>query len=396
LYGPRVSSREGRPDHLASVLGQLRHDSPRGYSSSSAAPAAAAEGDDDLEAQQQQLAASPLRRPAPIEERGESLAAREEEEERGDDGGDDDDDRIAAAAASFSSSAAAASAAPKPPTTPSVAQKHKKQRLYERISVLAPQDPSKLVQVNLRDVSYHVPVQLDKHAKTTVVNQSVCYFAYEFFRRLASLCRRGGGCWGFSGSRGGTGGGGNGDEAPAKYQVRDVASLFVPYESRSVLSGINLVLKPGKTYVVLGPPGSGKTSLLQAVSGRLPNRKSSLTGKPVQGRPHVLGRIEYNGVSIEVREATATTRRRGRRRGWFSLGGRGRAFFTSRFFCSAGSVSYPIPSFFAPLPSPPFVLNFYYCFGLFYLFFSCLRTTPACRSRTWSRTWGSSTSTPPI
>jgi hypothetical protein len=263
LYGPVVSSREGRPDHLTSVLSQhkLQVD--------------VCDVDiDDVEAQQPHL----LHRPATIAERGESLAAREEQE---------GEERIAAATdqqeaeeeeSKFQASPAAA-----------VLKQRKQHRLYQRISVLlAPQDPTRLVQVNLRNVSYNVPVQLDKHTKTTVVNQSVCYFAYEFFLRLASLCRR------FPDTAAAS------NAAARRYQVKDVMSLFVPYENKTVLSGINLVLKPGKTYVVLGPPGSGKTSLLQAISGRLPDHKSSLTGQPVKGRPHLQGRIEYNGVTVEV------------------------------------------------------------------------------------------------
>ena len=38
----------------------------------------------------------------------------------------------------------------------------------------------------------------------------------------------------------------------------------------NVLTDVNLVLRPGKMYLVLGPPLSGKTSLLKAVAGMLP------------------------------------------------------------------------------------------------------------------------------
>ena len=59
------------------------------------------------------------------------------------------------------------------------------------------------------------------------------------------------------------------------------------HENRYILKDINLVLKPGKTYLVMGPPGCGKTSLLKSVSGML--RNSGVES----------GRIEYNGVSKE-------------------------------------------------------------------------------------------------
>ena len=59
------------------------------------------------------------------------------------------------------------------------------------------------------------------------------------------------------------------------------------YEKKWILQDINLILKPGKTYLVMGPPSCGKTSLLKAVAGML---KSEGEG----------GKIEYNGVSREV------------------------------------------------------------------------------------------------
>jgi ABC-type multidrug transport system ATPase subunit len=69
-----------------------------------------------------------------------------------------------------------------------------------------------------------------------------------------------------------------------------VKDIFGHYEKKWILKDINLVLKPGKTYLVVGPPGCGKTSLLKAISGRLRSKAS-----------HCDGRIEYNGVSMEVR-----------------------------------------------------------------------------------------------
>jgi len=36
-----------------------------------------------------------------------------------------------------------------------------------------------------------------------------------------------------------------------------------------VLDNINTVFKPGKTYLILGPPKSGKSTLLKAVAGKL-------------------------------------------------------------------------------------------------------------------------------
>ena len=66
--------------------------------------------------------------------------------------------------------------------------------------------------------------------------------------------------------------------------------IFGHYEQKYILKDINLVLKPGRTYLVMGPPGCGKTSLLKSIAGRLKKVPSLGDGK-----------IEYNGVSMEVR-----------------------------------------------------------------------------------------------
>jgi ABC transporter len=262
LYGPVVSSRLGRPDHLASVIDQLN------------SPRLLPQEGDDVEA------------PQPFDE------ARAQTTTTTDAAAlvPDDEAMLVSPTAGGVPLTTPTSAAQQQPASADAAGASKesplvkKQRLYQRISVVVgPQDPTKLVQVNLRNVSYAVPVQLDKHTKTTVVNQSVCYFAYEFFRRLASLCTS------------------RNPAASARYQVKDFASLFVPFESRPVLSNISLVLRPGQTYVVLGPPGCGKTTLLKAISGRLAHSKSAVSGQPVRGRPYLEGTIEYNGVSVEVR-----------------------------------------------------------------------------------------------
>jgi len=55
-------------------------------------------------------------------------------------------------------------------------------------------------------------------------------------------------------------------------------------EAKVILNKINLVLKPGKTYLILGAPGSGKTSLLRAIAGLLPEKRMQ-------------GSITYNGLS---------------------------------------------------------------------------------------------------
>jgi len=147
------------------------------------------------------------------------------------------------------------------------------------------QAPERLVEVRLRNVSYHVPIKMDAPDVKTVANQSVCYGAYEFFRRWHQFCQR---------SRQAAADAGQGN-----WTARTRGDVVLPYGKKAILSDIDLVLKPGKTYLILGPPGCGKTSLLKAIAGRLPDFKGSDGGEPGRNKPHMTGRIEFNGVTTE-------------------------------------------------------------------------------------------------
>jgi ABC-type multidrug transport system fused ATPase/permease subunit len=135
------------------------------------------------------------------------------------------------------------------------------------------------VQVNLRNFSYHVPVKMDSPSIKTVLNQSAFYVIYEFFRRVHFYCQR---------------------KIPATGWAADTTSdLFLPFDKKAILSEVTLCFEPGKTYLILAPPGGGKTTLLKAIAGRLPYSKD-LLGHPRKDKPHIDGRIEFNGVAKEV------------------------------------------------------------------------------------------------
>ena len=61
----------------------------------------------------------------------------------------------------------------------------------------------------------------------------------------------------------------------------------------NVLSNINLVLKPNSMYLVLGPPLSGKTSLLKAIAGMLPQGEFPAE---YPEEKYLTGQILYNNL----------------------------------------------------------------------------------------------------
>jgi zinc/manganese transport system ATP-binding protein len=68
--------------------------------------------------------------------------------------------------------------------------------------------------------------------------------------------------------------------------VLELADARLGFGERTVWSGVDLAVAPGEFVTVLGPNGSGKTSLLRAVLGQLP-----LSG----GRIAVLGKPPHRG-----------------------------------------------------------------------------------------------------
>ncbi len=63
----------------------------------------------------------------------------------------------------------------------------------------------------------------------------------------------------------------------------DVAGLTIAYEGVTAVRGVDLHVDPGTTVALLGPSGSGKSSILRAVAGL---------------EPPLTGRVSVNGADV--------------------------------------------------------------------------------------------------
>ncbi|GLR17631.1 ATP-binding cassette domain-containing protein [Portibacter lacus] len=69
-----------------------------------------------------------------------------------------------------------------------------------------------------------------------------------------------------------------------EYQGINFKDVSISINDHAVLHGINIDLEKGKSYAIMGPAGSGKTSLLKAIAGKL---------FPKNGKINKVGSIEF-------------------------------------------------------------------------------------------------------
>jgi ABC-type multidrug transport system ATPase subunit len=110
------------------------------------------------------------------------------------------------------------------------------------------------IEIRMENLTYSVPVTLGGNKIRTVYNSSAIYRIVKFFKGL----RQG-------------------------YANEEQKGTKV------ILDDMSIVLRPGKMYLVLGPPGSGKSTFLRAIAGRLKVGKDAT----------MAGSISYNGKRRE-------------------------------------------------------------------------------------------------
>ena len=121
------------------------------------------------------------------------------------------------------------------------------------------------VEVRIKNLTYKAYVNPSDAKIKTVYNSSFIY-------SLEELCKG----W-FGSNRGG---------APPETA------------EKNILHNIHLVLKPGTQYLILGAPGSGKTSLLKAIAGRLKWTDNDNDSQKKKKGVSLKGCVEYNGKEM--------------------------------------------------------------------------------------------------
>ena len=273
---PPPSPQSGRPDHLKSLI--RRNQSTRAERMALASTVLESIGEEDIDADADA------------------------------DAGDDEEQVLPPAQASEVTAAGDDTTAPRPGLTAAERRMSRRTSQYaQRQSVFQAQAPERLVEVRLRDVSCYVPVKMDAPSVKTVANQSVCYGAFELVRRLHQFCQSQG-----SDNPAGTADKETDTEEAAgqpqqqqQWEATTSSDVVSPYGQKAILHNIDLVLKPGKVYLILGPPGCGKTSLLKCIAGLLPNAAAN-GAQPKKHQSYQSGRVEFNGVATEVSSIEST------------------------------------------------------------------------------------------
>ena len=97
----------------------------------------------------------------------------------------------------------------------------------------------------------------------------------------------------------------------------EFADVTLAFGARTVLAGIDLAIRDNEFIGVLGPNGSGKTTMMRAILGLLPPRSGAIRvlGRPVaRGNPAIGYMPQMRGALDQLRLSRLGLRRKRRRR----------------------------------------------------------------------------------
>jgi hypothetical protein len=185
---------------------------------------------------------------------------------------------------------------------------HRILQAHNKLQKAAPRR-GRQIEVRLKDFHFVVPTQTKEDSfVATVWNQSVFFAVIEFFRRVDRVVKykrkkRQRQSQALSNNNGSYNDADTEEINELDQSERGHRRLF-PKSYRKVLDNISICLKPGKMYLVLGSPGSGKTSFLKAIAGLLPHTDASRRVEHGirSAKPYTEGTCQYNGLTMKVGE----------------------------------------------------------------------------------------------
>lgn len=102
------------------------------------------------------------------------------------------------------------------------------------------------------------------------------------------------------------------DSPPNGSPIVNVSGLGIRRDGRTILAGVDLVVRKGEIVTIIGPNGGGKTTLLKAVLGLVRADQGSVWTKPKLRVGYVPQRLQLDAtMPMTIRRLMTLTRRHG-------------------------------------------------------------------------------------